>query len=292
MLPSKEQESQREIIRSGEIPLLHVEGKTLPDVWERSVLILRENGTRVKTQYDRPEDPPSFDSTMVMVVSEPLTEPRIHLRLPTGLEELEIYRQEVVEGIHDHYVGEYGWSYSYHDRLTRYPISSGEFLDQIQIMIEQLAKSPYTRRAQAITWVPELDAGHHEPPCLQRVWCRILEDENGELVLNMNTNWRSRDAFKAAFMNMFVLTDLQRKIAEEVGERVGKPVRVGRYVDISDSYHIYGKDYAEFERFKGGLARRTFEQRTMTMAQAEESFIRARMQIFKEMQEKSSRHVS
>ena len=50
------------------------------------------------------------------------------------------------------------------------------YLDQIGIVIENLADCAYTRRAQAITWDPELDAKDHEPPCLQRLWFRILED--------------------------------------------------------------------------------------------------------------------
>ena len=78
-------------------------------------------------------------------------------------------------------------------------------------LLKILLNAYYTRRAQAITWDPELDAKHHEPPCLQRLWFRILEDPEKGLVLNMNTHWRSRDAYKAAFMNIFALTDLRKK---------------------------------------------------------------------------------
>jgi thymidylate synthase len=61
----------------------------------------------------------------------------------------------------------------------------------------------------------------------------------------MNTHWRSRDLYKAWFMNVYALTDLQRVISERISERIGKPVRVGRYVDISDSLHIYGSYFEE-----------------------------------------------
>ena len=37
----------------------------------------------------------------------------------------------------------------------------------------------------------------------------------------MNTHWRSRDAYKAAFMNIF-LTDLQREIATKISEKLEK----------------------------------------------------------------------
>lgn len=275
----EERDPQREILESGEIPVLMVEGKTLPEVWERSLLLLWEGGVKVKTQYDKPEDPASKDCTMTMVVYEPFAEPRIHRALPTGLEELEIYRQEVVLGIHDHLVREGGWSYSYHDRLFHYPIGNAQYLNQIEVMIEQLAASPYTRRAEAITWVPEQDSRHHEPPCLQRIWCRILQNENGEPVLNVNTNWRSRDAFKAAFMNMFALTDLQRFMAEEIGKRMGRRVLVGRYVDISDSYHLYGAYFKDFQGFLGSVKTRTFKERTFTSDFAGEFFAEARKRI-------------
>lgn len=282
----KEKDPQEEILKSAEIPVLVVSGRTLPETWENSLLHLWQKGVRVKTQYDREEDPPSFDCTMVMVVREPFAEPRIHRALPTGLEELEIYRQEVVLGIHDHWVGKEGWSYSYHDRLFHYPLGNGQYLNQIEVMIKQLTSSPYTRRALAITWVPELDAGHHEPPCLQRVWCRILRDEKGRLFLNMNTHWRSRDAFKAAFMNMFALTDLQRDMAGEISKIIEKEVLVGRYMDISDSYHIYGSNFGEFEGFLRSTVSRTFAERTYTSDFAEDFFAEARRKIEKEKSQK------
>jgi len=41
-------------------------------------------------------------------------------------------------------------------------------------------------------------------------------------------------------MNVYALTDLQRIIADQIAEKIDKPVKVGRYVDITDSLHIYG----------------------------------------------------
>jgi hypothetical protein len=38
-----------------------------------------------------------------------------------------------------------------------------------------------------------------------------------------------------------------RKIAEAISGKMGKPVRLGRYVDISDSLHIYGSYFREIE---------------------------------------------
>jgi len=93
--------------------------------------------------------------------------------------------------------------------------------------------------------MPTADPRTVDPPCLQRIWCRLVEDDSGQLLLNMNTHWRSRDLYKAWFMNAYALTDLQRMIARGISERIGSDVKVGRYVDISDSLHIYGSYFDE-----------------------------------------------
>jgi thymidylate synthase len=95
--------------------------------------------------------------------------------------------------------------------------------------------------------MPTADPPTDDPPCLQRIWCRLLANEEGELSLNMNTHWRSRDLYKAWFMNVYALTDLQKKIADGIAAKRGEPVKVGRYVDISDSLHIYGSYFDEVE---------------------------------------------
>ena len=98
----------------------------------------------------------------------------------------------------------------------------------------------------------------------------------------MNTHWRSRDAYKAAYMNVFALTDLQRVIAERISAGIGKPVRVGRYADLVDSFHIYGSYFNDFEGFLKMVEKRSFEERTWTSAYAEPMFAEARERLKKE----------
>jgi len=139
-------------------------------------------------------------------------------------------------------------------------------------MVERLSKTPYTRRAQGITWNAKLDTPTDDPPCLQRIWGRLIEDEKGTLVFNMNTHWRSRDLYKAWFENVIALTTLMRKIADRISEESSRPVRLGRYVDISDSLHMYGSYFGELEgdaargvkSFFDLLESRSFEDRTWT----------------------------
>jgi thymidylate synthase len=171
----------------------------------------------------------------------------------------------VVNGIHDHWIDPAAgkWTYTYHERLFSYcPSSSIEKVDQIQYIVDCLSQAGHSRRAQAITWMPTADPDTEHPPCLQRIWCRLAANEAGELSLNMNTHWRSRDLYKAWFMNVYAITDLQRVIAERISQKRGEPVKVGRYVDISDSLHIYGSYFDEVVREVEKMRKSPFTQRS------------------------------
>jgi thymidylate synthase len=246
-------------VNRGNQPILHVTGRTLPEAWQKAMLALFEQGCNVPTSFDRAGDPQSKDATVTVVVEDPFAEPRLHKRaIPAGLEELEIYRLEVVAGVHDHWVDRFGqqWNYTYHERLRAYDSGDGDKLDQIGTMIDLIADSPepFRRRYQVITWIPAVDPFLLDPPCLQRLHFRLLPgQEPGSLVLNMNADWRSRDGYKAWFMNAYAFTDLQRVIARELSRRMKTEVRVGRYCDKSDSLHIYGKDFEGAGGFRGFL---------------------------------------
>ncbi len=242
-----------------DLPIVHVLGRNLPEAWERAVLETWERGVPIPTQYDAPADPPSRDALAVIVVTDPFAEPRIHRALPGGIGELEAYRQEVVDGIHDHWIDPAAgkWEYTYHDRLTRYSVPGGVTVNQLEQVLDALVQATHTRRAQAIIWKPWEDAGIVDPPCLQRMWFRVFD---GRLVLNIHM--RSNDAFKAAFMNMYAFTDLQRVMAEELSQRLQTPIVPGQYTHIADSFHIYGSYFAEFESFLQLVRTRPFERRT------------------------------
>ncbi len=251
------------------IPVLHTEGDCIARAWEKSLVELHQRGCRIKTQYDRPEDPPSIDATMLLTIQEPLKEPMMHRDFPAGPDGLQEYVMEMCDGIKDHLVRNAGdpndtrWEYTYHQRLFSYTLPTGGLFDQMNTLAGKLAEAPHTRRAQAITWKVWEDNACYDPPCLQSIWCRITEEE-GAPVLSMNVRFRSNDAYKAAFMNIFALVQLQSRIAGMVSEKIGRPVRLGRYCHLADSYHIYGSSLKEFEgRFLGALGSRSFEDRTM-----------------------------
>ncbi|MGQ9543181.1 MAG: thymidylate synthase [Candidatus Bathyarchaeia archaeon] len=244
-------------------------GKNLPTTWEEAVLKTWMEGSMVYTEYGQW----SRDCTMLMVVEEPFSEPRIHLGgLCGGLGDLARYVREVVEGSEDHYVYEGRRPYEYHERLFNYTVGQSVGIDQVELLVKKLCEKKTvefeggrftvygcTRRAQAITWKPSVDPNLEHPPCLQRVWFRIVDSR-----LVMEACWRSRDAYKAAFWNMFALTELQRSIARRVSETISEDVEPGAYVDFTNSFHIYERDFEDFDkRFLKLVRERTIRERTM-----------------------------
>lgn len=267
------------------IPVLNIIARTLPEAWQQMILALYEQGADIPTAYDRPGDPPSKEATTQILVEQPFGEPRLHRKgMPAGLEELEVYRLEVIAGVHDHWIERAGeqWNYTYHERIRAYETPDGRCVDQIGEMVDLICKSefPFGRRFQVITWMPWVDPTIIDPPCLQRLHFRLVPTEVTNVwKLNMSSDWRSRDAYKAWFMNAFALTDLQRLIAKEISERRGVKVEVGRYVDRCDSLHVYGKDLAGTGGLDGlvaSLRGKTMEELTWTSDFARDSFLDAR----------------
>jgi len=251
---------QGEAKREGRIPSLHIVADSLPRVHFRAMKAVWEHGLAIRTEYDRRDgkgafiDPPSRDARVLVEFTDPFNQPRYP---PISFCEIGAYIAEIM-GIKDHMVlsmdklkealtGELSareWPYTYHQRLFAHPDVDGATVDQIALALERLAKTPHTRRAVATTSVPNIDPYLTEDiPCLREVQFRCPEDAEGNLVLNMNTMWRSRDLYKAWPDNIIGLTCLQRMIAERLAEMTGRPVRVGSYADYAASLHIYGQDF-------------------------------------------------
>jgi thymidylate synthase (methanogen type) len=140
--------------------------------------------------------------------------------------------------------------------IKKLPIGILKFpkINQMEYITNKLKEKPYSRRAQAITWRPLIDPYHEDPPCLQRIWMRV---KNGELI--MQTTWRSRDLFRAWEANVNGMVRFQKRVADELG------VKMGHYLDFSNSLHIYGntieevKDILNRMKNKGELSEEIIE---------------------------------
>jgi thymidylate synthase len=259
------------------IPVLHVSGHTIAEAHEKALLALSEDGIPLATQYDKPGEPPSIDATMNITVEEPWADPMIHKAFPGGIEDLREYVQELA-GAKDHWAKNMDdpedtrWEYTYHQRLADWGTwrqkaaqsrgVPGTGVDQVARVVEKLARQPHTRQAQMITWMPTVDLDAYDPPCLQSLWYRLLENE-GTWHLSCNVRFRSNDAWGASFMNMFGFTHFNRTlVADPLEKRLGARVELARLNWQADSYHLYGKDQKDFnERFKSRLSRTRFEDR-------------------------------
>jgi len=232
--------------------MIYIRENTIALGWElafRHLISHYINGTsdRIPTQYDRPSDPMSIDMPCCIEVLRPMGEPRIHKCYPGGWDDLVKYVDEVVHGSRDHLSKEL--SYTYHDRLINYP--GAEFtnsVNQINRIVDILKVDRYTRRAQAITWIPDVDLGSKDPPCLQSLFFRIVPRDVD--VLDMHVRFRSNDALNACYMNMYALTEYQKYVAGRLG------IPVGHYIHFADSFHIYGQRLDQARQYYEQMSKR------------------------------------
>lgn len=288
---------------TGRIPTLHIGAESIPQAYYRAMKAVWEQGLAIRTEYDRRDkdgnyiDPPSRDARVLIEVRDPYKQPRFP---PVSFCEIGTYIAEIL-GVKDHLVlpietlksavgGElsaHQWPYTYHQRLFHHPGLDGSIVDQVQLAIERVAKTPYTRRAVATTSVPNLDPYLKEDvPCLREIQLRCPQDDDGNLVLNMNTAWRSRDLYKAWPDNVIGLTFLQARLAEKVSAEANKPVKVGSYADYSFSLHIYGQDFGQvggdsergLRSFFDNFDEEAFLRRSMTSEQACEMLVLPQLQ--------------
>lgn len=129
--------------------------------------------------------------------------------------------------------------------LTKNPIPAVEYtygqrlrdhdgVDQVATIIEELKKTPYSRRAVAVTWKVAKDHNNPHAPCLDLIQCLVQDNK-----LFFTAYIRSNDMFRAWPMNALALLHLQKIIAEESGFKIG-PLTV-----ISSSAHIYSDCWNE-----------------------------------------------
>ena len=194
-------------------------GTTLPEVYHDALRWLYAMGKESAVpDYNTKQR----EVCMTMQVLRPLGEPMISKLFIGGPKELEQYRQEMLDGILDFEVMKGNWAYTYHQRMAK----------QIPFVVRELRRNPDSRRAviDVRDWVT--DSASTDPACLQHIQYFIREG-----ALHCKVLFRSNDACKAAFMNMFALVMLQKRIAEELG------VKVGTYTHRANSFHVYERDY-------------------------------------------------
>ncbi|MDO8517450.1 MAG: hypothetical protein Q7S33_04990 [Nanoarchaeota archaeon] len=256
---------ERKEEKDGRIDALYIKAKSIPEAYYKLIENVHYLGYPLRTQYDRKNkegqyiDPVGKDTKFMVQIEDPFAQPRYPV---LSYCERGKYIAEFL-GAKDHLVVPYKelldlvksgkefeptqWPYAYHQRLTAYPCADDSTINQIQLITDKLAEDPLTRRAVAITSVPEIDLFmKQDMPCLREIQLRALENEQGQLVLNTHARWRSRDLYKAWGDNVIGITNLiQIEVVPRLKEKTGKEVIMGPYTEENGSLHIYGQDYSE-----------------------------------------------
>jgi thymidylate synthase len=261
------------------MPVFKIEAETVAEAWEKAVVEVWRNGVRKLTQYVLPKNgtmvnQESKAATAVIVIKEPLKEPRVHAGDIMGQQAIiNGYIEEVLDGTKDFFVKEGKWDYTYHERLVKYNVPSHGDFNQIESMIKELKKGQlFSRRIQAVTWQVWKDPESENPPCFQRCWVTVAtldsEPKPGSIYkINFQTCWRSRDLFDAWGANVNAMIELNRqKIIKPLNDEFrSKDIlfEVGQYVDFSNDLHIYEKDFKEVENFLSTLDKKKSSGKTL-----------------------------
>ena len=207
-----------------------VRRRSLPEAYHDALTVLFSTGEKVACPDWNTRQ---IECSMTIEVVEPFAEPMISRCFVGGYRELEQYRQEMLDGILDFEVERGNWAYTYHDRMVNY-----HGINQVEFVIDELRRNPYSRRAVIVIRDVDVDAGNTDPACLQHIQYFVRDNK-----LHCKLMFRSNDACKATFMNAFAFIMLQKKIADELD------YEVGTYTHRANSFHCYAQDYAMLEGY-------------------------------------------
>ena len=215
-----------------------VRGKTLSESYHKALLALKEQGDMVDCSD---WNTTCLETSMTIEIENPLMEPMISKCFIGGPKSLQQYVMEMLDGILDFEIEKGNWVYTYHNRMAAMKDDKGNVIDQIQFVIDDLKRNPSSRRAVILIRNFE-DVSSDDPACLQHIQYFIRDGK-----LECKVLFRSNDACKASFMNMFALIMLQKRIADALG------IPIGTYTHRANSYHCYARDFESLDMYVARL---------------------------------------
>lgn len=112
---------------------------------------------------------------------------------------------------------------------------NGNVMDQMDFVLNEIKKNPYSRRIITNMFIPQyLDGGHLEP-CAYSMTYNVTKDKDGNKVLNAVLNQRSQDILAANNWNVVQYSLLLMMVAQVSGMIAGELIHV-----IADA-HIYDR---------------------------------------------------
>ncbi|MBS3079027.1 hypothetical protein J4218_02815 [Candidatus Pacearchaeota archaeon] len=227
----------------GRKPAILVEGDNLAEATFNAIIACYDHGQRIETPKHRSGMSLGFDANMTVVVKDTEAEPTICFAgMYDGAEGMMQYILEVTHGIHNHWKKNEQhpewWGYTYNERMV----------EQLPFVFQRI-KHDWDKRQrisgrdyQFAIWRAGEDIilEQEDPPCWQLGQLRFAQDSQGNLVMNYETDWRSRDLFKAWNENNVAQLRLMKLLAGKVSDTIGQPIKMGSYIDHSSSLHLYG----------------------------------------------------
>lgn len=133
----------------------------------------------------------------------------VHPQYPFGKHAINEYCKEFTYTYMDEYARkseEEQFSYLYFQRFTRYP-AGYDYIDQIKRLHDNLRSTTKSRQLQMITYIPFIDTENGNPPCLQRIQVRELENKR----VDLHYEFRSWDVYGAMISNIIAITEMMIK---------------------------------------------------------------------------------
>lgn len=234
---------QLELRGDGKIVPLMIDAENLAEATRQTIIECHDKGFRVETPKHQPGMTLGYDADILVRVRNPDSEPKVY---NFGMSEdgrgLMQYILEVTHGIHNHWKKDAEhpkrWGYTYNER----------FSPQIPFVLQRI-KHDWNQRGRITgrdyqfgIWISGEDIilEQEDPPCFQRGQFRFLQDSKGELVMNYQTEWRSRDLLKAWNENNIAQIELMKLFRAKVSDMLQVPINLGSYLDRSSSLHLYG----------------------------------------------------
>ena len=193
----------------------------LGTIWTHGDVVEDERGIIIKEYLN------------LMVVVENLDDKIVPNGFSWSRELLEEYAQQLLEGENVQ-----KFEYTYGERLRGWNCRCGdEKTDQISYVVDKLTKSPESRRAVAVTWIPPIDTEREEVPCM------IINDfKLRKNKLNLTAYFRSHDFAGAYPANVYALNRLLEFVAGKIG------CEKGVITTVSASAHIYEHDWDKIHK--------------------------------------------
>ena len=234
---------QLDIRGDGKKSIILVEAENLAEATHKAIISCHDYGSRIETPKQKPGMTLGYDANMLIRVRNPDSEPKVcYPGIHDDARGVMQYILEVTHGIHNHWKKSEEqpeqWGYTYNER----------FVPQLPFVFQRIEhdwkekKRISGRDYQFAIWIAGEDIilEQEDAPCFQLGQLRFLNNSDGKIVMNYETDWRSRDLLKAWNENNIGQVELMKLMAKKVSSIIDEEVKLGSYIDHSSSLHLYG----------------------------------------------------